>query len=167
MHTNSSNKPKKFKQRLSVRKLMATVFWDRKGVLMVEFIQQGTTITSVVYCETLKKLHRAIQNKIHGMLVSGVLLHDNARPHTDFGTRTLLEHFNWELFDYPPYSHDLAHSDCHLFIRTYLKNWLRSQCFNNNEELMKGVKTWLSKQGQTSLIQAYRNLFHDTTNTSV
>jgi hypothetical protein len=25
---------------------MATVFWDRKGVLMVEFMQQGTTIMS-------------------------------------------------------------------------------------------------------------------------
>jgi hypothetical protein len=27
---------------------------------------------------------------------------------------------------------------------TYLKNWLRSQRFNNNEGLMEGVKTWLS-----------------------
>jgi hypothetical protein len=34
---------------------MATVFWDRKGVLMVEFMQQGTTVTSEVYCKTLKK----------------------------------------------------------------------------------------------------------------
>jgi hypothetical protein len=55
----SPNKPKKFKQTMSARKLMATVFWDRKGVLMVEFRQQGTTITSEVYCETLKELHRA------------------------------------------------------------------------------------------------------------
>jgi hypothetical protein len=55
MHMHSPNKPKKFKQTLSARKLMATVFWDRKGVQMVEFMQQGTTITSQVYCETLKK----------------------------------------------------------------------------------------------------------------
>jgi hypothetical protein len=40
---------------LPARKLMETVFWDRKGVLMVEFMQQGTTLTSEVYCETLKK----------------------------------------------------------------------------------------------------------------
>jgi hypothetical protein len=45
IHTHSPNKPKKFKQKLSARKLMAAVFWDRKGVLMVEFMQQGTTIT--------------------------------------------------------------------------------------------------------------------------
>jgi hypothetical protein len=33
---------------------MTIVFWDRKGVLMVEFTQQGTIITSEVYWETLK-----------------------------------------------------------------------------------------------------------------
>jgi transposase len=75
-----------------------------------------------------------------------VLLHDNAHPHTSTATRTraLLEHFNWDLFDHPPYSSDLAPSDYHLF--TYLKNWLRSHHSNNNEELTEGVKTWLSSQ---------------------
>jgi uncharacterized damage-inducible protein DinB len=48
MHTQSPNKPKKFKQIMSARKLMAAVFWARKGVLMVEFMQQGTTIMSEV-----------------------------------------------------------------------------------------------------------------------
>jgi hypothetical protein len=33
---------------------MATGFWHRKGVLMVEFMQEGTTVTSEVYSETLK-----------------------------------------------------------------------------------------------------------------
>jgi hypothetical protein len=81
------------------------------------------------------------------MLTSGVivvLLHDNARPHTAARTRALLGHFNWELFDHPPHIRDLAPSDCHQF--TYQKNWLRSQRFNNNEELMACVETWLSSQ---------------------
>jgi hypothetical protein len=56
----------------------------------------------------------------------------------------LLEHFNWELFGHPPHSPDLAPNDYHLFI--YLKNWLQSQLFSNNEELMEGVKMWLSSQ---------------------
>jgi hypothetical protein len=50
------------------------------------------------------------------------------------------------LFDHLPYSPDLAPNDCHLFI--YLKNWLRSQRFDNNEELMDGAKTWLSSQAE-------------------
>jgi hypothetical protein len=49
MHMHSPNKPKQFKQTLFPRKLMAAVFWGWKGVLMVEFMQQGTTITSTVY----------------------------------------------------------------------------------------------------------------------
>jgi transposase len=64
-----------------------------------------------------------------------------ARPHKDARTQALVKHFNWELFNHSPYSPDLALSYYHLF--TYLKNWLRSQCFSNNE-LMEGVKTWLS-----------------------
>jgi hypothetical protein len=125
MQTYSPNKPKKFKQTLSTRKLMATVFWGRKGVQMVEFLQQGMTITSEMYCKTLNKLHRAIQKKRCRMLTSGVgLLHDNERPHTHTATCTqaLLEHFNWELSDHTPYDNHLTPSGYHLF--TYLNNRL-------------------------------------------
>jgi hypothetical protein len=48
------------------------------------------------------------------------------------------------LFDHPLYSPDLAPINYHLF--TYLKNCLGLQCFDNNDELMKGVKTWLSSE---------------------
>jgi hypothetical protein len=71
-----------------------------------------------------------------------VLIHDNAHWCTAAITRALLQHFDWEVFDHPPYSPDLAPSD-RLF--TYLKNWLRSQHFNNNK-LLEGVKMWLSSQ---------------------
>jgi hypothetical protein len=53
MHTHSPNKPKKLEQ-TSARKLMATVLWNKKGVLMVEFMQQGTAMTSEIYCKILK-----------------------------------------------------------------------------------------------------------------
>jgi hypothetical protein len=106
---------------------------------MVEFMQQGATVTSQVYCETLKELRKVIQKKRRGMLTSGVvLLHDNA------STQALLEYFNWELFHHTSYSPDVAPSDYHVF--TYLKNWVGSQSFNNNEELLEGIKTWLSSQ---------------------
>jgi hypothetical protein len=48
VETKEQSKVKKFKH-TSARKLMVTVFWHRKGVLMVEFMQQGTT-TSEEYC---------------------------------------------------------------------------------------------------------------------
>jgi hypothetical protein len=67
-----------------------------------------------------------------------------AHPHTAPHTQALLEHFNWELFDHPPLSPDLTLSNYHM--STYLKNWLRSQRFSINEELMEGVKMCLSSQ---------------------
>jgi hypothetical protein len=71
--------------------MMAAVFWGSKGALMVELMQQGITITSEVYYETLKKLHRVIQNKKLGMLTSCVVLvHDSASPHTVNRIRALL-----------------------------------------------------------------------------
>jgi histone-lysine N-methyltransferase SETMAR len=110
---------------------------------MVELMQQKTAILSEVCYETLKKLRMAFQNKRRGMLTYGVvLLHDSSRPHTAARTRALLEHFNWELFDHPHYSPHLAPSDYHLF--TYAKNCMRTQLINSVEELMEGVKTWLS-----------------------
>ena len=55
------------KQTFNNRKVMATVFWDQKGVFLMEFMQRGTTITADSYCETLRRLRRAIQNKRRGI----------------------------------------------------------------------------------------------------
>ena len=66
------------KQTFRGRKLIATVFWGRKGVLLVAFMNPGATDMLEVYCETLQWLRRAIQNRWHGLLSSDfVLLHDN------------------------------------------------------------------------------------------
>jgi hypothetical protein len=67
------------------------------------------------------------------------------------------------LSEHPPYSSDLAPGEYDLFI--YLKNWFGSQRFSNNEELMEGVKMWLSSQaayffdkGMHRLIPQYKCL---------
>jgi hypothetical protein len=44
-------------------------FLDRQGVLLVEFLPKDTTINSTAYCETMKKLRHAIQNKWPGMRI--------------------------------------------------------------------------------------------------
>jgi hypothetical protein len=52
-------------------------------------------LSHILYCETQKILHRAIQNKRHGMLTSSVvLLNDTACPHTGARAQALLEHCN-------------------------------------------------------------------------
>ena len=102
----------------------------------------GTIITSEVYCDTLNKLRRLIKRKRRGIITKCVvLLHDNARSHTAVRTNAFIKLFNWEIFDHPPYSPDLAPSDYHLLVK--MKVWLATQRFHTNEELMDGVNNCL------------------------
>jgi hypothetical protein len=79
------------------------------------------------------------------MLISGVVfLHDYARSHTAAPTGVLLQHFNWELFDHPPYGPDLAPSDYHLF--THRTGWDHSDSTIMRKEFIEFVKTWLISQ---------------------
>jgi hypothetical protein len=134
MDPQSPNKPKKFKQTFpACQKVDDSCFLgqERSADCGIHAIKDLSNAGSVL---------RNTQNINHGMLISGVMIiHDIGRPHTAARTPELLEHFKWELFDFPPYSPDLAPSNCHLF--TSLKNWLGLQRFNCNEELMEGVKT--------------------------
>ena len=51
-----SPRPKKFKTHSSAGKVMATVFWDAKGVIMLDFLPKRSTITGVYYANLLDQL---------------------------------------------------------------------------------------------------------------
>ena len=56
--------PKKFKTQPSAGKVMATVFWDAKGVIMLDFLPKRSTITGVYYANLLVcKLARPAENR--------------------------------------------------------------------------------------------------------
>jgi hypothetical protein len=106
------------------RMALALTFLERYHKDGVNARRDHYNIRSVLW-NTKNCIGLVIQNKRHGMLTSDLeLLHDNARPHTTAHTGELFEHLNWELFDHPPYSPDLAPSNYHLF--TNMKNWLLS-----------------------------------------
>jgi hypothetical protein len=89
------------------------------------------------------------------MLTEGVvLLQDNASPHTAVRTNILIKCFNWEIFDQPPYSPDLAPNDCHLFSKMV---WLATQHFHSNEEFIDGVTARTSQLAGAALIVS---MFH-------
>ena len=68
-----SPRPKKFKTQPSAGKVMATVFWDAKGVIMLDFLPKRSTITGVYYANLLDQLRTAIREKRRGKLSKGVL----------------------------------------------------------------------------------------------
>ena len=78
-----SPRPKKFKMQPCAGKVMATVFWDAKGVIMLDFLSKRSTITGVYFANLLDQLRTAIREKRRGKLSKGELLQqDNARVHT-------------------------------------------------------------------------------------
>lgn len=136
---------RKFKTTPSARKTMATVFWDCRGVILVDFLPHGTSINAVRYCETLDRLRNAIKRKRPGLLSSGVLLlHDNATPHSSAKTQDWLARYNWEVVEHPAYSPDLAPSDFHLF--GPLKQELSGRHFTTDDELKATVLQFFSQQ---------------------
>ncbi|GFO33320.1 histone-lysine N-methyltransferase SETMAR [Plakobranchus ocellatus] len=77
---------------------MATVFWDAKGVILLDILPQGQCINAARYCSTLDRLKEAIRRKRPGLLRRGVVLqHDNATPHSANLTQQWLQRYGWEI----------------------------------------------------------------------
>ena len=107
---------KKFKTQPSAGKVMATVFWDSKGVPMVNYKPAGISITGAYYADLMKQLRTAIKEKRRRKLSQGVLLlHDNAPVHKSRIAQAAIRECKFEQLNHPPYSPDLAPSDYYLF----------------------------------------------------
>jgi histone-lysine N-methyltransferase SETMAR len=138
-HHLGSPSPKKFKLSPSAGKVMISVFWDSRGVLLLDFLANGETINSARYQQTLKKLARSVREK-RPDLQDVILHHDNARPHTARATTAAIAAKGWTILPHPAYSPDLAPSDFHLF--GPLKDYLRGQKFDDDEAVKSAVKAW-------------------------
>ena len=144
-HHKQSPKKKKFKTVPSAGKVMATVFWDEEGVILLDFLEQGCTINSVRYVTTLQKLKARLKRVRPTKSMEDVLLlHDNARPHTSHHTSQEIEKIGWKVLPHPPYSPDLAPSDFHLF--GPLKDAHRGIHFEDEEAVKISVRQWVRKQ---------------------
>jgi histone-lysine N-methyltransferase SETMAR len=152
-HKNSPTK-KKFKAARSTGKFMCTDFWDRKGVILVDFLEQCLTINAARCVETLKKLKSRIARVWPKKKEHVLLQHDNARPHTALLTRECTAKFGWTVLPHPPYSPDLAPSDFHLF--GPMKDGLQGKQFPNTDAVIEAVKKWLSQTNKTFMGQGYR-----------
>lgn len=133
--------PKRFKVGKSAGKVMATVFWDEEGILLLEFMPRKSTITGETYANTLKALREAIKEKRRGKLTSNVLLlHDNAPVHMCEKAQTAIRDCGFQQLNHPPYSPDLAPSDYFLFRN--LKKFLRGKFFSSDEQVKEAVSDW-------------------------
>jgi len=66
----------------SAGKLLATIFWDQDGILLIDYHPNDQTINAEYYSSLLVQLKENLQEKRRGKLTKGVLfLHDNAPAH--------------------------------------------------------------------------------------
>ncbi|GFO42107.1 histone-lysine N-methyltransferase SETMAR [Plakobranchus ocellatus] len=137
----SSPVTKKFKVQRSAAKVMATVFWDAKGVILLDILPQGQCINAARYCSTLDRLKQAIRRKRPGLLRRGVVLqYDNATLHSANLTQQWLRRYSWEILPHPAHSPDLAPSDFHLF--GPLKRHLGGMAFETEDDLISELRNW-------------------------
>ena len=125
---------------------MVMVFLDCKSVLLVDFMEKGTTISAASYCATQEWLRAAIKWQCPGLLTTDVLLlHNNAWSHVVTATQQPLQHFMWTIFKQPSYSPELVPSDFHLF--SILKDHPSSYKFASDDNVKTAVTRWLKSQG--------------------
>ena len=116
--------PKKAKVVSSAGKVMASVFWDAKGIAFIDYLQKGKAINGEYYAKLLRELRQAIKSKQPGKLTKGVLLHqDNAPAYKSLVAMPAVHDCGFELIDHPPYFPDLAPSDYFL-----LPNLKKTSC---------------------------------------
>ncbi|XP_037931663.1 histone-lysine N-methyltransferase SETMAR-like [Teleopsis dalmanni] len=67
--------PKKVKQSLSANKVMATVFWDASGVIHIDYLEKGKTITGEYYSKLLNRFDFHLKQKRPHLAKKKVLFH--------------------------------------------------------------------------------------------
>ena len=135
--------PKKFRTQPSASKIMATVFGDSKGIILIDYKPAGTSITGEYYANVIKQLRVAIKENRRGKLAAGVLLlHDNAPVHKSRVAQAAIRECKFEQLQ--PYSPDLAPSDYYLFRN--LKSHLRGTRFRDDDELKAATEAWSEDQ---------------------
>ena len=57
------SRPKRPKTQRSAGKVMASIFWDASGIIFIDYLEKGKTITGEYYCTLLDKLDEEIKKK--------------------------------------------------------------------------------------------------------
>jgi len=129
----------------SAGKVLASIFWDQDGILLIDYLPKGQTINAEYYSSLLVQLKDILKEKRRGRVTKGVLfLHDNATAHQALVTQKKLAYLGFQYLDHPPYSLDLAPLDYHLF--PGLKKQLRGGHFLSDAEVIAATGTWLDGQ---------------------
>ncbi|KFD53536.1 hypothetical protein M513_05642 [Trichuris suis] len=155
-HVNSP-RPKRARLEPRLGKILATIFWDAEGIVLIDYMEDGGTITSKYYANLLLQLREQIKEKRRGRLSRKVLLlHDNAPAQRAKVALAAIQQCGFGQIDHPPYSPDLVPSDYFLFGN--LKQHLRRTVFSDDNEPKSAVEDYFNSRDKNFFFNGLMNL---------
>jgi len=135
---------KNFQVQKSGGKVLASIFWDQDNILLIDYLPKGQTINAEYYSSLLVQLKDILKEKCRRKVTKVVLfLHDNAPAHWALATQKKLAYLGFHCLDHPPFSLDMAPSECHLF--PGLKKQLKGHHFSSDVEVIAASEMWTDK----------------------
>ena len=137
---------KKFRVQKSAGKVLASIFWNQDGILLIGCLPKGETINADYYSSLLVQLENIFEENLRRNFTKVVLfLHDNAPAHRTLATQKKLAYLGFQCLEYPPYSPYLAPSDYYLFPGLKKKTF-KFRHFSSEEQVIAAAATWLDGQ---------------------
>jgi len=91
---SGSPRPQKIRVQKSDGKVLASIFLDQDGILLVDYFPKGQTINAEYYSSLLVQLKDTLKEKRRGKFTKEVLfLHDNATAHRTLATQKILAYW--------------------------------------------------------------------------
>jgi histone-lysine N-methyltransferase SETMAR len=114
-------------------------FWDAEGILFIDYLEKGKTITGEYYSNLLTRIDEKIREKRPGLQKKKIIFRQDSAPtHKSVLAIGNLKDLHYEFLEHSPYSPDLAPSDFCLFPK--LKLFLAGQHFSSNQEAVAAVE---------------------------
>ena len=149
--------PKKAKTVKSAGKMMATVFWDARGIICTDYLEKGRTIIGSYYASLLHRMNEEIKIKRPHLQKKKIVFHqDNTQAHTCVASMAKIMELKFELLPHPQYSPDLAPSD--YFLSPNLKKWLCGQHFTSKEEVITQTDAYFADLPKSYFLDGLKNL---------
>ena len=123
-------------------------FQDTKGVLPVDYLERGHSMTGRYYADLTRKLRENIKETRHGKLSLSTLFHqDNALAQKSSVAMAATQECGFQPVEHPPYSPDLSHSD--LLPIPQDVNRPSGRHFHTDDDVKQAVEAFLEARDAT------------------
>ncbi|UYV75059.1 hypothetical protein LAZ67_12002264 [Cordylochernes scorpioides] len=157
MEWKGKYEPRTKKSRLckSKNKVLLVTFFDTKGIVHYEYLEEGQTINKESYLNIMRSVRESIRLKISEMWSSKnwIIHHDNAPPHTATSVLTYLAKHGIQILQQP--SPDLAPNDFFLFPK--LKRALKGRRFDTRESIIADSKKFLKNIPKDAFSKCFKS----------